>query len=39
MNRVHGKSMKVTKQGVRARNLYLIQDDEKIYELHDFNYS
>jgi len=36
MNRVHRKSMKVTKQGVRVRNLYLIQDDEKIY---DFNYS
>lgn len=31
MNRVHIKSMKVTKRGVRVRSLYLIRDDEKKY--------
>ena len=31
-NRVyHGKSMKVTKRGVRVRGLCLIRDDEKKY--------
>lgn len=29
MNRVHEKSMKVTKRGVRVRSLYLIRDDEE----------
>lgn len=28
-NRVHEKSMKITKRGVRVRSLYLIRDDEK----------